>query len=100
MCAPVGSSHGLEIISTGSTTVEKASGESVKLDCQFTLAPEDSGSLDIEWSLQPSDTQDEEKVVSVCVCVCFVCGAILLHALHVSVLFVFSDLTKEALKYG
>ena len=73
---PAGSSHGLEIISAGSTTVEKASGESVKLDCQFSLAPEDSGSLDIEWSLQPSDTQDEEKVVSigvfvfVCVCVC------------------------------
>ncbi|XP_062393205.1 coxsackievirus and adenovirus receptor homolog [Sardina pilchardus] len=58
-----GSSHGLEIISGGPSTVEKASGESVKLDCQFTLAPEDSGSLDIEWSLQPSDNQDEEKVV-------------------------------------
>ncbi|XP_063059339.1 coxsackievirus and adenovirus receptor homolog [Engraulis encrasicolus] len=58
-----GTSHGLDIISTAPTTVEKASGESVKLDCQFTLAPEDYGSLDIEWTLQPSDAQGEEKVV-------------------------------------
>ncbi|KAL2095260.1 hypothetical protein ACEWY4_009979 [Coilia grayii] len=65
-CSPLrgtGSSHGLEIISTDATTVEKASGESVKLDCRFTLAPEDSGSLDIEWSLRPADTQGEDKVV-------------------------------------
>ncbi|XP_036450250.1 coxsackievirus and adenovirus receptor homolog [Colossoma macropomum] len=54
---------GLEITSTGPTSIEKASGESVKLDCQFTLATEDSGPLDIEWSLQPSDNQKEEKVV-------------------------------------
>ncbi|KAI7793221.1 coxsackievirus and adenovirus receptor-like protein precursor [Triplophysa rosa] len=56
---------GLQITSTGSTSIEKASGESVKLDCQFTLAPEDTGPLDIEWSLQPSDNQKEEKVVIV-----------------------------------
>ncbi|XP_030648291.1 coxsackievirus and adenovirus receptor homolog [Chanos chanos] len=58
-----GSCHGLEITSSGPSTIEKASGESVKLDCQFTLAAEDSGPLDIEWSLQPSDNQKEEKVV-------------------------------------
>lgn len=59
----LGPSCCLDITSTGPTVVEKASGESVKLDCQFTLAPEDSGSLDIEWTLQPADTQGEEKVV-------------------------------------
>ncbi|KAI3373417.1 hypothetical protein L3Q82_022030, partial [Scortum barcoo] len=54
---------GLEIVSTGPTSIEKASGQSVKLDCQFTLAPEDSGPLDIEWSLLSSDNQNEDKVV-------------------------------------
>ncbi|KAI1903472.1 hypothetical protein AGOR_G00027550 [Albula goreensis] len=55
--------HGLEITSQGSTSIEKASGESVKLDCQFALAPEDSGPLDIEWSLLASDNQKEDKVI-------------------------------------
>ncbi|KAM6970671.1 coxsackievirus and adenovirus receptor homolog [Aplochiton taeniatus] len=55
--------HGLEIISTDPTSIEMASGQSVKLDCQFVLAPEDSGPLDIEWSLLPSDNQKEDKVV-------------------------------------
>ncbi|XP_072515090.1 coxsackievirus and adenovirus receptor homolog [Salminus brasiliensis] len=63
LCALLSAVFGLEITSTGPTSIEKASGESVKLDCQFTLAPEDSGPLDIEWSLQPSDNQKEEKVV-------------------------------------
>uniref|UniRef100_A0A8C2EZ15 CXADR Ig-like cell adhesion molecule n=1 Tax=Cyprinus carpio TaxID=7962 RepID=A0A8C2EZ15_CYPCA len=60
-----GSACGLQITSTGPTSIEKASGETVKLDCQFTLSAEDSGPLDIEWSLQPSDNQKEEKVVIV-----------------------------------
>ncbi|XP_036380291.1 coxsackievirus and adenovirus receptor homolog [Megalops cyprinoides] len=58
-----GLAHGLEITSGGSTSIEKASMESVKLDCQFTLAPEDSGPLDIEWSLLASDNQKEDKVI-------------------------------------
>ncbi|XP_071754434.1 coxsackievirus and adenovirus receptor homolog [Centroberyx gerrardi] len=58
-----GTASGLEITSTGPTTIEKASGQSVKLDCHFTLAPEDSGPLDIEWSLLASDNQKEDKVV-------------------------------------
>uniref|UniRef100_A0A7N6BKW0 Ig-like domain-containing protein n=1 Tax=Anabas testudineus TaxID=64144 RepID=A0A7N6BKW0_ANATE len=58
-----GLASGLEITSTGPTSIETASGKSVKLDCQFTLAPEDSGPLDIEWSLLSSDNQNEDKVV-------------------------------------
>uniref|UniRef100_A0A8C6TMI5 CXADR Ig-like cell adhesion molecule n=1 Tax=Neogobius melanostomus TaxID=47308 RepID=A0A8C6TMI5_9GOBI len=54
---------GLDIQSTGPGSIEKASGESVKLDCQFTLANEDTGPLDIEWSLLPSDNQREDTVV-------------------------------------
>ncbi|XP_028839365.1 coxsackievirus and adenovirus receptor homolog [Denticeps clupeoides] len=61
--AVTGTVYGLDILSSGTSTVEKASGETVKLDCQFTLSPEDTGPLDIEWSIQPSDNQDEEKVV-------------------------------------
>lgn len=64
MCPGV--AHGLEITSQGPTSIEKASSESVKLDCQFSLAAVDSGPLDIEWSLLASDNQKEDKVVSVC----------------------------------
>ncbi|XP_026862845.2 coxsackievirus and adenovirus receptor homolog [Electrophorus electricus] len=58
-----GAVHGLQITSTGPTSIEMASGGSVKLDCQFSLATQDAGPLDIEWSLQPSDNQREEKVI-------------------------------------
>ncbi|XP_053297073.1 coxsackievirus and adenovirus receptor homolog [Pleuronectes platessa] len=54
---------GLDITSTQSTSIERASGDTVKLDCQFTLATIDSGPLDIEWSLLSSDNQKEDKVV-------------------------------------
>ncbi|XP_016349011.1 coxsackievirus and adenovirus receptor homolog [Sinocyclocheilus anshuiensis] len=60
-----GLAYGLQITSTGPTSIEKASGQTVKLDCQYTLAAEDSGPLDIEWSLQPSDNQKKEEVVIV-----------------------------------
>lgn len=65
LCLCPGLASGLEITSTGPTSIEKASGQSVKLDCQFSLAPEDSGPLDIEWSLLSSDNQKEDKVVRV-----------------------------------
>ncbi|XP_075875998.1 coxsackievirus and adenovirus receptor homolog [Nelusetta ayraudi] len=58
-----GLASSLDITSTGQSFVEKASGQSVKLDCLFTLAPEDSGPLDIEWILMASDNQQEDKVV-------------------------------------
>ncbi|XP_061073674.1 coxsackievirus and adenovirus receptor homolog isoform X2 [Conger conger] len=58
-----GLAHGLDITSTGPRSIEKASGDSVTLDCDFTLAPEDSGHLDIEWSLMASDNQNLDKVI-------------------------------------
>ncbi|KAB5543152.1 hypothetical protein PHYPO_G00075930 [Pangasianodon hypophthalmus] len=58
-----GSVCGLQISSSGPASLEKASGETVSLDCAFTLSAQDSGPLDIEWSIQPSDNQKEEKVV-------------------------------------
>ncbi|KAM4546984.1 coxsackievirus and adenovirus receptor homolog [Fundulus diaphanus] len=54
---------GLEVTTTQVVALEKAAGQSVKLDCQFTLVPEDSGPLDIEWSLLAADSNDEDKVV-------------------------------------
>ncbi|XP_036392656.1 coxsackievirus and adenovirus receptor homolog [Megalops cyprinoides] len=58
-----GVAHGLEITSTGSRSIEKASGDGVKLDCEFTLAPEDTGPLDIEWILMAADNQNLDKVI-------------------------------------
>lgn len=60
-----GLASGLEITTTGPSSIEKASGQSVKLECQFTLASEDTGPLDIEWSLMASDNQQEDKVVCI-----------------------------------
>lgn len=58
-----GLASGLEITSVEPSTIEKASGQSVKLSCLFSLAPEDTGPLDIEWSLLSSDSQSEDKVI-------------------------------------
>lgn len=58
-----GLASGVEITASAQGPIEKASGQSVKLDCQFSLGPEDSGPLDIEWSLLSSDNQKEDKVV-------------------------------------
>lgn len=63
LAAIAGLACGLEITSTGPASLEKASGESVKLGCLFTLAPEDTGPLDIEWSLLAPDNQQEDTVV-------------------------------------
>ncbi|XP_035239880.1 coxsackievirus and adenovirus receptor homolog [Anguilla anguilla] len=58
-----GMAYGLQITSTGPRSILKASGDSVTLDCDFTLAPEDSGHLDIEWTLMASDSQNLDKVI-------------------------------------
>ncbi|KAG9348629.1 hypothetical protein JZ751_002369, partial [Albula glossodonta] len=55
--------YGLEITSSGAKSIEKASGDSVKLDCEFTLAPEDSGHLDIDWTIKAADNQNPDKVI-------------------------------------
>lgn len=55
---------GLEITSTGPSSIEKASGESVLLPCLFTLDTNtDTGPLDIEWSVLAPDNQREDIVV-------------------------------------
>ena len=59
-----GLASGLELAITGPSTIERASGQTVKLECQFTLGRDDLAPLDIEWSLLASDNQKEDKVVS------------------------------------
>ncbi|KAI5100143.1 coxsackievirus and adenovirus receptor-like precursor, partial [Silurus meridionalis] len=63
VCVCTVSVSGLQISSSGPASVEKASGETVSLDCAFTLSAQDSGPLDIEWTIQPSDNQKVEQVV-------------------------------------
>ncbi|KAK0152503.1 Coxsackievirus and adenovirus receptor [Merluccius polli] len=58
-----GMASSLEITSKGPGSIVVASGHTVKLECHFTLAPEDFAPLDIEWSLLAPDNQNEEKVV-------------------------------------
>lgn len=60
----VGSVLGLTITSTGPSSIEKAGGETINFDCRFTLAPEDTGPLDIEWTLLASDNQNRDQMVS------------------------------------
>lgn len=43
---------GLEINTTNNAFVEKAVGESVKLECKFTTDPGDTGPLEIEWTVK------------------------------------------------
>ncbi|RVE63465.1 hypothetical protein OJAV_G00136550 [Oryzias javanicus] len=54
---------GLQITSPGGISIDKPSGGSVSLDCQFVLASGDSGPLDIEWSLVAPDNQENDQVV-------------------------------------
>lgn len=65
LCVRAGSVCGLQVLPLETKSLEKASGETVTLDCTFSLSAQDIGPLDIEWSIQPSDNQKEEKVVSV-----------------------------------
>ena len=53
---------GLEINTSTNKILEKAEGENVKLACDFTTAPEDTGNLEIEWSVRsvrhPMETEE------------------------------------------
>ncbi|KAL2087163.1 hypothetical protein ACEWY4_018222 [Coilia grayii] len=55
---------GVLINSTDQTIIEKPVGGSVMLDCQFNIAPEDTGPLEIEWTrLSHGGTSDSEIIV-------------------------------------
>lgn len=55
----------MEVTTTGPQTVQKARGETVKLGCTYTLGPQDTGELDIEWSnVNPDITQRDQLVGS------------------------------------
>ena len=54
---------GLRINTTSYQTLEKAVGETVKLDCLFTTNLADVGRLEIEWSVKPASSPTETTVV-------------------------------------
>ena len=56
-------SHGLQIVSRSVSPTYAAVGDNVTLTLHFTLAPEDLGAIDIQWSTKPADIQREETVV-------------------------------------
>lgn len=53
----------VQVTSTGPQTIQKAEGESVTLDCSYTLSPLDTGELDIEWSVVSPDTTQKDQMV-------------------------------------
>uniref|UniRef100_A0A4W3GHP2 CXADR Ig-like cell adhesion molecule n=1 Tax=Callorhinchus milii TaxID=7868 RepID=A0A4W3GHP2_CALMI len=57
-----GWSAGLKI-ATGPTSVEKAVGDSARLECTFKLDAGDFGPLDIEWSQTPPDPTTTEQII-------------------------------------
>lgn len=44
--------QGLQINTTNNQVLERAVGQNVKLDCEFTTVPEDAGDLEVEWSVK------------------------------------------------
>nr|XP_046230935.1 coxsackievirus and adenovirus receptor homolog isoform X2 [Scatophagus argus] len=57
--------QGMQVMSTGLQTIQKAEGENVTLGCRYTTSPLDTGELDIEWSvISPDTTQKDQMLVS------------------------------------
>ncbi|XP_071322763.1 V-set and immunoglobulin domain-containing protein 8a [Trachinotus anak] len=57
--------RGMQVMSTGPQTIQKARGESATLGCMYTPSPLDAGELDIEWSVvSPDTTQKDQLLVS------------------------------------
>ncbi|XP_066455206.1 coxsackievirus and adenovirus receptor isoform X2 [Eleutherodactylus coqui] len=56
--------NALELLSLGKK-YEGIQGDKIVLDCKFTLAPEDTGTLDIEWFLVAPDNQQADKPIIV-----------------------------------
>ncbi|KAI4820644.1 hypothetical protein KUCAC02_028615 [Chaenocephalus aceratus] len=55
----------MQVTSSGPQTIQKALGETVTLGCTYTLGPEDTGELDIEWSnVSPDMTQKDQLLLS------------------------------------
>ncbi|KAE8621855.1 hypothetical protein XENTR_v10004999 [Xenopus tropicalis] len=53
----------LQLVAPDPKTLILPQGDKVDLDCKFTLDPEDTGTLDIEWSLVASDTQQTDQQI-------------------------------------
>ncbi|KAM9455599.1 V-set and immunoglobulin domain-containing protein 8a isoform 2-T2 [Clarias gariepinus] len=53
----------MTITSTGPQTLQLPQGEQTTLGCTYTSAPEDTGDLDIEWTLVSPDTTQKDEVL-------------------------------------
>lgn len=53
--------QGLHINTTNNQVLKKAVGQNVKLECQFTTAPEDAGPLEVEWTVKSVRHPMEKK---------------------------------------
>uniref|UniRef100_A0A3Q3FGY4 Ig-like domain-containing protein n=1 Tax=Labrus bergylta TaxID=56723 RepID=A0A3Q3FGY4_9LABR len=56
-------SCGLKIFSSTVSPTYAAAGGNVTLSCHFNLAPQDTGVIDIEWSIKPTDVNLPETLV-------------------------------------
>ncbi|XP_030593877.1 V-set and immunoglobulin domain-containing protein 8b [Archocentrus centrarchus] len=55
----------MKVTSAGPQTIQKAQGETVKLECTYAPGSEDTGDLDIEWSnVSPDMTQKDTLILS------------------------------------
>ncbi|KAL4609279.1 hypothetical protein GN956_G23750 [Arapaima gigas] len=64
-CLNVGVTVAMQVTSTGPQTIQKAQGDNVTLECEYTVGPSDTGELDIEWSrVSPDTTQKDELIIS------------------------------------
>ncbi|XP_053561987.1 coxsackievirus and adenovirus receptor isoform X2 [Bombina bombina] len=57
------STRALTIDQLGPTTYEKAQGDKVTLECKYELGPDDTATLDIEWTLVAPDSKKEDTLI-------------------------------------
>uniref|UniRef100_A0A8C5MXR3 CXADR Ig-like cell adhesion molecule n=1 Tax=Leptobrachium leishanense TaxID=445787 RepID=A0A8C5MXR3_9ANUR len=53
----------LELVPSDQKKVEKPEGDRVTLECKYTVGPQDTGALDIDWTLVAADTQLEDQQI-------------------------------------
>ncbi|KAG8450345.1 hypothetical protein GDO86_002845 [Hymenochirus boettgeri] len=59
----VASARALQLLATDQKTIVIPQGDKVVLSCKFIVGPEDTGTLDIEWSLVAPDTQQADQYI-------------------------------------
>lgn len=55
--------NALELVTPAKTSYDGIQGGKTTLECKYTLAPEDTGTLDIEWTLVAADSQQADQMI-------------------------------------